>query len=174
MITIITVSIFILFPCFSHRLSPAHVIAGFSKKALSDSLCCSLSNDVIGGFLFICRQLWTTSEGLMVLNPYALHEKVANAWKSVCLFRHFYFLVTSAFSRKQYLRLNFNAAAEVLVLIVCSKSFSSLHTFIGLVNIYVRGQRRAILEARLFLSRSQYSWRLPHTCFDHFVLRLDK
>ncbi|XP_032231203.2 protein broad-minded isoform X2 [Nematostella vectensis] len=61
--------------------SPAHIIAGFAKKALANRLPGGFlpGTDVISGFLFVCRQLWTTCEGLIVLNHYSLHEYVADA-----------------------------------------------------------------------------------------------
>ena len=64
--------------------SPAHTIAQFAKKALSDRLPGGTpSKAVISGFLFVCRQLYNTCDGLMVLNHYELHQHVANAWMKV-------------------------------------------------------------------------------------------
>ena len=52
--------------------------------ALSDKLPGgSASRAVISGFVFVCRQLYNTCEGLLVLNPYGLHRCVANAWSEV-------------------------------------------------------------------------------------------
>lgn len=66
------------------RFSPAHTIAQFAKKALSDRLAGGTpSKAVISGFLFVCRQLYNTCDGLMVLNHYELHQYVANAWSKV-------------------------------------------------------------------------------------------
>ncbi|KAJ7374734.1 hypothetical protein OS493_005081 [Desmophyllum pertusum] len=72
--------------CYSliFRFSPAHTIAQFAKKALSDRLPGGTpSKAVIAGFVFVCRQLYNTCDGLMVLNPYELHQYVANAWIKV-------------------------------------------------------------------------------------------
>lgn len=74
--------------CYSliFRFSPAHTIAQFAKKALSDRLPGGTpSKAVIAGFVFVCRQLYNTCDGLMVLNPYELHQYVANAWIKVCV-----------------------------------------------------------------------------------------
>lgn len=38
-----------------------------------------------GAFIFVCRQMYSTCEGLEVLLPYQLHESVAEAWKKVAL-----------------------------------------------------------------------------------------
>lgn len=66
------------------RFSSAHTIAQFAKKALSDRLPGGTpSKAVISGFVFVCRQLYNTCDGLMVLNPYELHQFVANAWIKV-------------------------------------------------------------------------------------------
>ncbi|XP_078356589.1 protein broad-minded-like, partial [Oculina patagonica] len=67
-----------------NRFSPAHTIAQFAKKALSDRLPGGTpSKAVIAGFVFVCRQLYNTCDGLMVLNHYELHQHVANAWIKV-------------------------------------------------------------------------------------------
>ncbi|XP_074617585.1 protein broad-minded-like isoform X1 [Acropora palmata] len=67
-----------------NRFSPAHTIAQFAKKALSDRLSGGTpSKAVIAGFVYVCRQLYNTCDGLMVLSPYELHQCVANAWIKV-------------------------------------------------------------------------------------------
>ena len=66
------------------RFSPAHTIAKFAKKALLDRLPGGTPpKAAISGFVFVCRQLYSTCDGLMVLNPYELHQCVANAWIKV-------------------------------------------------------------------------------------------
>lgn len=66
------------------RFSPAHTIAQFAKKALSERLPGGTpSKAVIAGFVYVCRQLYNTCDGLMVLSPYELHQFVANAWIKV-------------------------------------------------------------------------------------------
>ena len=75
-----------LFSSLYFRFSPAHTIAQFAKKALSDRLPGGTpSKAVISGFVFVCRQLYNTCDGLMVLSPYELHQCVANAWIKVSL-----------------------------------------------------------------------------------------
>ncbi|CAG2217906.1 unnamed protein product [Mytilus edulis] len=65
--------------------SAAHVIARFTKRALLDKLPKQSgpkpSQAVIGAFLYICRQLYNTCEGLLVLYQYELHKVVAEAWR---------------------------------------------------------------------------------------------
>ncbi|XP_016144851.1 protein broad-minded-like, partial [Sinocyclocheilus grahami] len=36
---------------------------------------------VSGAFIFVCRQMYNTCEGLQVLRPYSLHECIAKAWR---------------------------------------------------------------------------------------------
>lgn len=38
---------------------------------------------VSGAFIFVCRQMYNTCEGLQVLRPYSLHECIAKAWRTV-------------------------------------------------------------------------------------------
>ena len=67
-----------------HSSAAIHTIASFTKKALDSSgFTTQPSQSVIGAFLFVCRQFYSTSEGLLVLYPYGLHQYVANAWLAV-------------------------------------------------------------------------------------------
>jgi len=72
---------------FYSRSSAAHIIAKFTKKALLGQLPKEAgpapSHQVIGAYLYICRQLYNTCEGLLVLYPYDLHSVAANAWREV-------------------------------------------------------------------------------------------
>ncbi|XP_048254918.1 protein broad-minded-like isoform X2 [Haliotis rufescens] len=67
------------------KSSAAHVIAEFTKKALMSSLPCGAgsqpSSTVVGAYLYICRQLYNTCQGLLVLQQYDLHNTVATAWR---------------------------------------------------------------------------------------------
>ncbi|XP_041376240.1 protein broad-minded-like isoform X2 [Gigantopelta aegis] len=67
------------------KYSAAHIIAMFTKKSLisssSASKCSQPSLTVIGAYLYICRQLYNTCEGLLVLYPYDLHVHIAKAGK---------------------------------------------------------------------------------------------
>ncbi|KAL4234490.1 hypothetical protein ACF0H5_006135 [Mactra antiquata] len=67
------------------KSSAAHIIAEFTKKALLHQLPREAgpapSPAVIGAYLYICRQLYNTCEGLLVLYPYELHTVVAEAWR---------------------------------------------------------------------------------------------
>lgn len=40
---------------------------------------------VKGAFIFVCRQMYRTCEGLQMLIPYGLHESIAEAWRKVTL-----------------------------------------------------------------------------------------
>ncbi|KAL8584561.1 hypothetical protein ACOMHN_016880 [Nucella lapillus] len=66
------------------KSSAAHLIAEFTKKALLKDLpqvSEPPSPTVIGAYLYVCRQLYNTCEGLLVLYPYDLHKCVAQAWR---------------------------------------------------------------------------------------------
>ncbi|CAL1530647.1 unnamed protein product [Lymnaea stagnalis] len=66
------------------KSSAAHTIAEFTKKSLLHGHSKSStipSNSVTGAFLYVCRQLYNTCEGLYILTQYELHTCVAEAWK---------------------------------------------------------------------------------------------
>ena len=42
-----------------------------------------VSPPVASAWLFVCRQLYKTGEGLLVLEPSQLHIHVAKTWKTV-------------------------------------------------------------------------------------------
>ncbi|KAG8588269.1 hypothetical protein GDO81_005927 [Engystomops pustulosus] len=67
----------------------AHVIAQFTKKLLSDDIAILTESDLLpvlkGSFLFVCRQMYQTCEGLQVLAPYQLHVCIAEAWRKTAL-----------------------------------------------------------------------------------------
>nr|CAB3266841.1 protein broad-minded-like [Phallusia mammillata] len=77
----------LLFKYPTAKGSAAHNIAQFAQKALEGKLQQSLqqrfipSHSVIGAYVFVCRQLYNTCEGLLLLMEYQLHEKIAAAWK---------------------------------------------------------------------------------------------
>ncbi|XP_072913482.1 protein broad-minded isoform X3 [Hemitrygon akajei] len=70
-------------------LSAAHVIAEFTKKLLDGWLPAldytEASSALKGAFIFVCRQMYNTCEGLEVLMPYGLHESISKAWKKASL-----------------------------------------------------------------------------------------
>uniref|UniRef100_A0A3B4WUY0 Protein broad-minded n=1 Tax=Seriola lalandi dorsalis TaxID=1841481 RepID=A0A3B4WUY0_SERLL len=47
-------------------------------SSLSES---DASRTLCGAFIFVCRQIYNTCEGLQVLRPYGLHKAIAAAWK---------------------------------------------------------------------------------------------
>ncbi|XP_075453871.1 protein broad-minded isoform X2 [Ascaphus truei] len=77
---------------YGERLNPtndsligAHSIAQFTKKLLSEDIPVLFESEMLpvlnGSFIFVCRQIYHTCEGLQVLIPYKLHECIADAWK---------------------------------------------------------------------------------------------
>ncbi|KAJ8396241.1 hypothetical protein AAFF_G00021080 [Aldrovandia affinis] len=66
-------------------ISAAHVIVQFTQKLLAKELVMLTESDaspgVSGAFIFVCRQMYNTCEGLQELRPYGLHECIARAWK---------------------------------------------------------------------------------------------
>ncbi|XP_046533797.1 protein broad-minded isoform X1 [Equus quagga] len=75
----------------SEEKSPtgAHIIAQFSKKLLDEDICIFSGSEMLpvvkGAFISVCRQIYSTCEGLQVLLPYNLHESIAKAWKKTSL-----------------------------------------------------------------------------------------
>ncbi|XP_052817688.1 protein broad-minded-like isoform X1 [Mya arenaria] len=67
------------------KSSAAHIIAEFTKKALLRELPREAgqapTHAVIGAYLYICRQIYNTCEGLLVLYQYELHKVVAETWR---------------------------------------------------------------------------------------------
>lgn len=65
------------------------MIVQFTQALLAKELraCEELQNSatVKGAFIFVCRQMYNTCEGLQVLRPYSLHECIAQAWRKVTL-----------------------------------------------------------------------------------------
>ncbi|NXW35157.1 BROMI protein, partial [Phaetusa simplex] len=71
--------------------SPAavHVIVQFTKKLLHDDISLLSGSEILpvvkGAFIFVCRQMYRTCEGLQMLIPYGLHESIGEAWKKTSL-----------------------------------------------------------------------------------------
>ncbi|KFP88784.1 Protein broad-minded, partial [Acanthisitta chloris] len=67
----------------------AHVIVQFTKKLLHDDISLLSGPErlpvVKGAFIFVCRQMYRTCEGLQALIPYGLHESIAEAWRKTSL-----------------------------------------------------------------------------------------
>lgn len=65
----------------------AHVLVQFTKKLLHDDISLLSGSEfmpvVKGAFIFVCRQMYRTCEGLQMLIPYGLHESIAEAWRKV-------------------------------------------------------------------------------------------
>lgn len=54
------------------------VLAEFAEKALKDDV---LPRQVVGSLVFVCRQLYSTCEGLLQLSHHRLHHSLTAAWK---------------------------------------------------------------------------------------------
>ncbi|XP_034555968.1 protein broad-minded isoform X2 [Notolabrus celidotus] len=69
----------------TERSTAAHVIVQFTLRLLDKELSLlsdpDVSHTLCGAFIFVCRQIYNTCEGLQVLRPYGLHRAVAAAWK---------------------------------------------------------------------------------------------
>ncbi|RXN10094.1 broad-minded [Labeo rohita] len=67
-------------------ISAAHVIVQFTQRLLAKELHVfselEIPPAVSGAFIFVCRQMYNTCEGLQVLRPYSLHECIAKAWRT--------------------------------------------------------------------------------------------
>ncbi|KAM9000898.1 protein broad-minded isoform X4 [Sarcophilus harrisii] len=67
----------------------AHLIAQFSKKLLDEDISVFSGSEMLpmvkGAFISVCRQMYSTCEGLQVLIPYNLHYSIAKAWKKTSL-----------------------------------------------------------------------------------------
>ncbi|XP_063245966.1 protein broad-minded isoform X3 [Prinia subflava] len=67
----------------------AHVLVQFTKKLLHDDIPLLSESELMpvvkGAFIFVCRQMYRTSEGLQMLIPYGLHETIAEAWRKTSL-----------------------------------------------------------------------------------------
>uniref|UniRef100_A0A8C1GEF3 Protein broad-minded n=1 Tax=Cyprinus carpio TaxID=7962 RepID=A0A8C1GEF3_CYPCA len=67
------------------NISAAHVVVQFTQRLLAKELHVfselEIPPAVSGAFIFVCRQMYNTCEGLQVLRPYSLHECIAKAWR---------------------------------------------------------------------------------------------
>lgn len=80
--------LFGFFLCFLFcRTFAAHIIVQFTLKLLDKTLPSLSNSDVTpalcGAFIFVCRQIYNTCEGLQVLRTYGLHKALAAAWRKV-------------------------------------------------------------------------------------------
>ncbi|NXG80487.1 BROMI protein, partial [Baryphthengus martii] len=66
-----------------------HVIVQFTKKLLHGDISLLSGSELLpvvkGAFIFVCRQMYRTCEGLQMLIPYGLHESIGEAWKKTSL-----------------------------------------------------------------------------------------
>uniref|UniRef100_A0A8C5RQS6 TBC1 domain family member 32 n=1 Tax=Laticauda laticaudata TaxID=8630 RepID=A0A8C5RQS6_LATLA len=73
----------------STSLKGAHIIAQFTKKLLDEDISVLSGSEMLpvlkGAFIFVCRQMYSTCEGIEVLLPYQLHKSIAEAWKKTSL-----------------------------------------------------------------------------------------
>ncbi|XP_041951920.1 protein broad-minded isoform X1 [Alosa sapidissima] len=66
-------------------ISAAHVVVQFTQRLLARDLPVLAGLEphmaVCGAFIFVCRQMYNTCEGLQALRPYGLHLSIAAAWR---------------------------------------------------------------------------------------------
>ncbi|NXW51309.1 BROMI protein, partial [Nyctiprogne leucopyga] len=66
-----------------------HAIVQFTRKLLHDDISLLSGSELLpvvkGAFIFVCRQMYRTCEGLQMLIPYCLHESIGEAWKKTIL-----------------------------------------------------------------------------------------
>ncbi|XP_041418668.1 protein broad-minded isoform X1 [Xenopus laevis] len=71
--------------CAKDSIVGAHTIAHFTKKLLDEDIPALAQSEVLAllksTFIFVCRQMYHTCEGLHVFIPYRLHECIAEAWR---------------------------------------------------------------------------------------------
>lgn len=69
------------------RTFAADVIVQFTLRLLADELFplseSDVSRSLCGAFIFVCRQMYNTCEGLQILRPFGLHHAIAAAWRKV-------------------------------------------------------------------------------------------
>nr|XP_019959269.1 PREDICTED: protein broad-minded [Paralichthys olivaceus] len=69
----------------SERTIAALVVVQFTLRLLNKDLSSLSESDashtLCGAFIFVCRQIYNSCEGLQVLRPHGLHKAVAAAWK---------------------------------------------------------------------------------------------
>ncbi|XP_077408254.1 protein broad-minded isoform X2 [Vanacampus margaritifer] len=71
----------------SERSTAAHVLLRFTLRLLERELAASgqgqgdSNRALCGAFVFVCRQMYNTCEGLEVLRAYGLHKAAAAAWR---------------------------------------------------------------------------------------------
>ncbi|NXU84276.1 BROMI protein, partial [Xiphorhynchus elegans] len=74
---------------FISSSTAAHVIVRFTKKLLHDEFSLLSGSELLpvvkGAFIFVCRQMYRSCEGLQMLIPYGLHESIAEAWRKTSL-----------------------------------------------------------------------------------------
>uniref|UniRef100_A0A8D0BTL6 TBC1 domain family member 32 n=1 Tax=Salvator merianae TaxID=96440 RepID=A0A8D0BTL6_SALMN len=67
----------------------AATIIQFTKKLLNEDISILSGSEMLpvlkGAFIFVCRQIYSTCEGLEVILPYHLHGSLAEAWKKTSL-----------------------------------------------------------------------------------------
>ncbi|KFZ47705.1 Protein broad-minded, partial [Antrostomus carolinensis] len=66
-----------------------HAVVQFTRKLLHDDISLLSGSELLpvvkGAFIFVCRQMYRTCEGLQMLIPYCLHESIGEAWKKTIL-----------------------------------------------------------------------------------------
>ncbi|KAG8444599.1 hypothetical protein GDO86_009673 [Hymenochirus boettgeri] len=75
--------------CGKESTIGVHIIAQFCKKLLNEDIPALSNSEILpllkSSFIFVCRQMYHTCEGLQVFIPYQLHECIAEAWRKTVL-----------------------------------------------------------------------------------------
>uniref|UniRef100_A0A8C5DMF2 Protein broad-minded n=1 Tax=Gouania willdenowi TaxID=441366 RepID=A0A8C5DMF2_GOUWI len=75
-------SLFLSEQSHSERGSAAHVVARFTLRLLDEDVPLLIDSQTLcGPFIFVCRQIYNSCEGLQVLRGYGLHQAIAAAWR---------------------------------------------------------------------------------------------
>lgn len=126
------------------RTFAAHVIVQFTLRLLEEELSPlpehTASRTLCGAFIFVCRQLYNTCQGLQVLQPYGLHLAIAAAWRKVrktntiILLHHLYFVTASS--------------QQTLLLIVNKRQQPDIFSFLMQLSFHLKPRGQKLTCAR--------------------------
>lgn len=59
--------------------APIHILVSYAKKAIDEESSCKT---LVGSVIFVCRQLYSSCIGLLVMEKYHLHELLYTSWRA--------------------------------------------------------------------------------------------
>lgn len=65
---------------YNFRAAPIHILVSYAKKAIDEESSCKT---LVGSVIFVCRQLYSSCIGLLVMEKYHLHELLYTSWRAV-------------------------------------------------------------------------------------------